>query len=333
MKRALVTGGCGFVGRHLVRRLILMDYHVTIVDNFYKGSGYLPIEKWPDNINVNKYLNQITFHNMDCRHFFKNESIYFDEIFHLAAVVGGRMVIETEPLAVGKDLSIDADFFYWLSALKQKPIKVHYFSSSAAYPIELQGFTNHNSLREIDINFNNHYLGRPDLTYGWSKLTGEYLANIYYQKFQCPIICYRPFSGYGEDQDLTYPFPSIVKRCFESKDDTPILVWGSGHQVRDFIYIEDCIDLICNHSHEIFDASAINISTGIATSFNNLCNTILNLLGKKNNIINNADKPEGVFYRVGSIDRQLQNGFKYSTFIENGISKSIEYLEKNNINI
>jgi len=330
MKKALVTGGCGFVGRHLVARLIKMDFHVTIIDNFYQGSGFMPLENWPSNLQIINKIGQYKFINEDCRLFFKESEDYYDEVFHLAAVVGGRMVIEKEPLAVGTDLSIDADFFYWLSKLKKKPGKVHYFSSSAAYPVIHQGVINNRILTESDITLNSGFIGLPDLTYGWSKLTGEYLAKIYYEMYNSPIVCYRPFSGYGEDQDLTYPFPSIIKRCIETNEITPVLVWGSGNQSRDFVYIEDCINLICNHSKDLYDSSAINISTGIGTSFNQLANLVLKILNKNNTIINSSDKPEGVFYRVGDTNLQEKHNFKQRTNLEDGVKYAVEYFNKLN---
>lgn len=328
MKKALVTGGCGFVGRHLVKRLVNMDYHVTIVDNFFPGSGFISIDNWPKIVDIITKRNNVIFHETDCRNFFKENFDYFDDVYHLAAVVGGRMVIENDPLAVGTDLAIDADFFYWLSKLNKKPGKVHYFSSSAAYPIQFQGVTDHRILSEKDIDFSNGNIGVPDLTYGWSKLTGEFLANTYYNVYNTPIVCYRPFSGYGEDQDLTYPFTSIVKRCIETPKGTPITVWGSGKQSRDFIYIEDCIDLICYYTDSIYDASAINISTAIATDFNTLASSVLNELNKDNVIINSSDKPEGVFYRVGDINLQHTIGFKNRTPLKEGIQRTIQFLSK-----
>jgi len=325
MKKALVIGGCGFVGRHLVKRLLSMDYQVTVVDNFFPGSGFMPIKNWPSHVDVSTYKSTLTFHETDCRAFFKGNDKYYDDVYHLAAVVGGRMVIENDPLAVGTDLSIDADFFYWLSKLTKKPGKVHYFSSSASYPVVHQGPSNHKILSESDIDFNSGYLGKPDLTYGWSKLTPEYLAKIYYDIYKSPIICYRPFSGYGEDQDLTYPFPSIVKRCIETPEDQAITVWGSGRQSRDFVHIENCVDLICDYSHSITDGSAINISTGIATNFNQLAQKVLDILDKKNTIINSSDKPEGVFYRVGSTELQHKLGFTKRTSLDNGLKLAIDY--------
>jgi GDP-L-fucose synthase len=326
MKKALVTGGCGFVGRHLVSRLVKMDYDVTVVDNFYPGSGFKDFQQWPNHLSV--FSKQIKFFNKDCRLFFKENFDFYDEVFHLAAVVGGRLVIEREPLAVGTDLSIDAEFFYWLSKLKKKPKKVHYFSSSAAYPIKFQGVNNHRILNEQDIDLESQVIGKPDLTYGWSKLTGEYLAKTYHKIYNESVVCYRPFSGYGEDQDMTYPFPSIIKRCIETSEDEPILVWGSGKQSRDFVYIEDCIDLICNYSHKIHDGSALNISTSIGTNFNQFAQKVLDILNKKNTIVNSSSKPEGVFYRVGSTELQHKQGFKSRTKFEDGIKIAIDYISK-----
>jgi nucleoside-diphosphate-sugar epimerase len=330
MKRALVTGGCGFVGRHLVRRLVNNGYKVTVVDNFYPGSGFLPLEKWPSHLSLADKMEQVVFYNADCRIFFKENNEFYDDVYHLAAVVGGRMVIEKEPLAVGTDLSIDADFFYWLTQLTKKPGKVHYFSSSAAYPILHQGVTDHRILKETDIDFNSGLIGKPDLTYGWSKLTGEYLAQTYYSIYQSPIICYRPFSGYGEDQDLTYPFPSIIKRCIQTPENENVMVWGSGLQSRDFVYIEDCVSLICDYSQSINDGSAINISTEIATSFNQLAEIILKNLGKQHKIINSTDKPEGVFFRVGSTNKQHELGFIKRTPLITGIDIAIDYFKRVN---
>ena len=152
----------------------------------------------------------------DCRDFFRQYSASsekYDVIVHLAAIVGGRLVIENDPLAVGVDLAIDAEFFYWLSRLQYRPHRIHYFSSSAAYPVAYQRAQGHRPLTEDMIQFNGEFIGQADLTYGWSKLTGEYLALLTHQMHGHHITCYRPFSGYGEDQDMSYPFPAVLKRA------------------------------------------------------------------------------------------------------------------------
>ena len=96
------------------------------------------------------------------------------------------------------------------------------------------------ALAESDIDFSGGKLGQPDMTYGWSKLTGEYLARIAAEYYDLSVACVRPFSGYGEDQDLSYPIPAIAARA--AGQETPFEVWGTGKQGRDFVHIEDCIE-------------------------------------------------------------------------------------------
>jgi len=78
------------------------------------------------------------------------------------------------------------------------------------------------------IDFTSGELGQPDMTYGWSKLTGEYLSCLAAKQYGVHIACVRPFSGYGEDQDLSYPVPAIAYRV--ARGDDPVAVWGTGEQ-------------------------------------------------------------------------------------------------------
>jgi nucleoside-diphosphate-sugar epimerase len=219
---ALVTGGCGFVGRHFVAWLLKQDYHVTVVDDL--STGLLP-SLWPAHLRVSEQCgNRFTFFQTDLRQYMSECNANFDLILHLAAVVGGRLTIEGDPLRVATDLAIDAMFFNWVVGSRPMPRKVLFFSSSAAYPIDVQTRTNHRALSEDLISFDNR-LGLPDMTYGWSKLTGEFLAQFAAQTYGLDVVIYRPFSGYGEDQDFTYPFPSVIRRV--AMRESPIIVWGS----------------------------------------------------------------------------------------------------------
>lgn len=329
MKTALITGGAGFVGRHLTRRLLSLGYKVYIVDNFYPGSGALHLDQWK--------LKDLDIDNLhiifqDCRDFFKanlerEADDQFDEVYHLAAIVGGRLVIENDPLAVAQDLSIDAQFFHWLSRIKYKP-KICYFSSSAAYGWVIQQQQFHTRLKEDLIGFDDEAVMIPDLTYGWSKLTGEYLARICHKIYGHDITCFRPFSGYGEDQDMSYPFISILKRVLSNE--RPVEVWGSGNQVRDFIYIEDCIDGILHLKDHIHDGSAVNLSTGIATSFNDLARYMNSAVNGSDDlpITNTSTKPEGVFWRVGDTQLQEKLGFVAKTSLYKGILIAADFITR-----
>lgn len=317
---ALVTGGCGFVGRRFVRWLLQHDYHVTVVDDLSTG---LRPEQWP---NIQPRFAQsdadLTFHFTDFRDYAQHAAADFDLIVHLAAVVGGRMTIEGDPLAVATDLAIDATLFNWLAKQPSLPRKVLYFSSSAAYPIGEQTAENNRPLPEELIDFDADQLGMPDMTYGWSKLTGEFLARHATEKYGLDVVTYRPFSGYGEDQDFTYPFPSVVRRV--GGGESPIIVWGSGEQLRDFIYIDDAVEATFASAWKLAPGAALNLGSGIGTSFRQLAQTACKVIGHDAEIINDASKPEGVFARVGDCRRMFEH-YRPLVSLEAGIERTYEY--------
>lgn len=227
----------------------------------------------------------------------------FADVYHFAAIVGGRAKIEGDPMVVALDLSIDAEFFYWVC--QHQPERVLYPSSSAAYPVNLQSSSGTVSLKETDIDFSKN-LGTPDMTYGWSKLTGEYLALIAAQHYGVSVACIRPFSGYGEDQDLSYPVPAIAARAAQKED--PFEVWGSGKQGRDFVHIDDVIDFIMMLLDNVHDGSAYNIGSGKLTSFLDLIKVFTGFAGYNPTIKSLLDKPVGVFSRYANME-YVENKF------------------------
>jgi len=317
--RALVTGGCGFVGRHFVKALVQRGYHVVVVDNLSTG---LHPAAWPLHLRVPE--SSITFHHADFRDYAKEAREADDLVLHLAAVVGGRLKIEGDPLAVATDLAIDATFFNWVVQLQRRPTRVVYFSSSAAYPIHLQTATDHQPLREDLIRFDES-LGFPDMTYGWAKLTGEYLARHAAASYALNVVIYRPFSGYGEDQDLTYPFPSVVARV--GRRERPIMVWGSGRQIRDFIYIDDVVAAVFGSIDALEPGEALNLGSGVGTSFRELAETAGAVLGHEAEVMSDTSKPEGVFARVADCSRML-NHYRPVVSLERGIEIVHEYQQR-----
>ena len=301
----LIFGGAGFVGRHYTEYFLKKGKLVEIIDNIAPLSGGVHPKKWKL-FNPYKFKRKFKFINKDCRKFFKNNfNKKYDLVINLAAIVGGREVIEYNPLAVAEDLEIDTAFWRWAVKNKKKIKHIITYSSSAAYPVHLQKRKNYRLLKESDIDFSKNFLGKPDLSYGWAKLNNEYLASLAYEKHGIKNTIFRPFSGYGSDQDLTYPFPSIIKRAINHNKNKNFIVWGSADQMRDFIHIKDFVRGSLLIAKKIKNGKAVNLSSGKFLSFIKLSKKILNMLGKKNiNIFGNSTKPEGVFARGGS--RSLQ---------------------------
>ena len=312
MKIHLISGACGFVGRNMVKRL----YRTTvdklfIVDDLSIGTHPSTWMEYSQSRMIKDlevigederiYFWKGDFRDllfrlrMNPRHIQETYDLdfeRFEDVFHFAAIVGGRLKIEGDPMAVALDLSIDAEFFYW--ACQHKPQRVLYPSSSAAYPINLQSTTGAIALSESDIDFKKN-LGVPDMTYGWSKLTGEFLAQIAAKHYGISVVCIRPFSGYGEDQDLTYPVPAIAARA--ARRENPFEVWGSGKQGRDFVHIDDVLDLIFILMDNVSDGSAYNIGSGKLTSFLDLIGVFSKIAGYSPEIKPLLDKPVGVHSR------------------------------------
>lgn len=322
MRKVLVTGAAGFVGRHLVKRALDAGDEVHAVDCVAPFTGGIdPADGWP--IFDARQYRGFHFYKEDCRTWFlRQKDDDFDYAFHLAAMVGGRLMIENNPLAVAEDLAIDSAYWKW--AAETRPKKTACFSSSAAYPIRLQRSDGYVLLTEDMISFTSD-LGMPDMSYGWAKLTCEYLARLAYEKHGLRSICYRPFSGYGEDQDDAYPFPSICKRALANRGSSTLSVWGTGTQMRDFIHIEDCVDGIMTTIDKIDNAEAVNLSTGILTSFIDFAKLAAEIIGYRPEVKGMSDKPAGVFARGGDTAKQKELGFQYTIPFRNGIERAICY--------
>ena len=335
-----MSGACGFVGRNLVKRLLRINKDkIFMVDDLSVG---LHPSEWLGNYKSRK-VKDIEFIGEDERLIFwkgdfRNLLFYmrqdrdyiqdtyglefkrFTDVFHFAAIVGGRAKIEGDPMAVALDLSIDAEFFYWVC--QHKPERVLYPSSSAAYPVNLQSLHTSVALKESDIDLSSN-LGTPDMTYGWSKLTGEFLAQIAARHYGVAVSCIRPFSGYGEDQDLSYPVPAIAARAARKED--PFEVWGTGKQGRDFVHIDDVIDFILILMDRVKDGTAYNIGSGKLTTFIDLIKVFTGFAGYSPTIKPLPGKPAGVHSRYADISTvKSKFGWEPSITLDEGMRRVYE---------
>jgi len=161
----------------------------------------------------------------------------------------------------------------------------------------------------------------PDQSYGWAKLTGEYLARLAVETHGLRVITYRPFSGYGEDQDLCYPFPNIINRALNRED--PFVVWGSGEQLRDFIHIDDIVGAVLQTFRFLPSGATVNLGSGTGITFRELAHLACAEVGYSPEIVNDASKPEGVFARVADpsfLHKYYVPGISISTGVARAVS-------------
>lgn len=318
--RALVTGAAGFVGRHMCTELAERGYHVDAVDNAPSFAKHIPpsrngriesyyqdAEAWVDGV-----VADIT---------------RYDLIVHCAYVVGGRAAIDGKNMNFAENLRLDATMFEW--AVRSQPeARFLYFSSSAAYPKWRQVKTGYpeyddpivfDPLKEDDIRLK--WPEEPDANYGWAKLTGERLAETAREN-GLAVTVVRPFSGYGEDQSLDYPFPSIVARA--SRGD--LSVWGPPGQTRDWIHISDVTSgalAVVASGTEV----PVNLCTGRGVEMGELmkmvvCEETWEIPEELPDVTYDESKPTGVFYRVGDPTR-FNKYYTPKVSLEEGITRAL----------
>lgn len=281
--KVLITGAAGFLGRHFLAHHREMGDDLVAIDNYQS-----PYAVEDDGIE-----------EMDVRVYFAKETAgQFDRVYHFAAQVGGREKIENDPLFNADSLELDSQLFRW--ATKSPPGLIIYPSSSAVYGVQYQG-ANPQRLKESLLNLTEHYWPKPDSMYGFTKMAGEIMA-VTAAKYGVHTLCIRPFSGYGADQSPEYPMRAIADRVIRRED--PLLVWGSGQQVRDWIHVSDVVKATVSRAFAIeqvsdFDGyAAMNIGTGFGYTFMDIARSLAELAGYRPDFGSITSRPEGVLHRV-----------------------------------
>ncbi|MEX0849672.1 MAG: NAD-dependent epimerase/dehydratase family protein [Candidatus Dependentiae bacterium] len=215
-KEVLVTGGCGFIGSHIVEELVSLGAQVTILDNL--STGFLE--------NIEHVADKVTFINGSitdkklCLHATRNKS----HIFHLAAFISVPKSVEEPTLC--HETNIDGTF-NMLEAARINGVKRFVFSSSSA----VYGAPTHACNEESPC--------EPTSPYGFSKLIDEYLCKQFVINYDIECVCMRYFNVYGERQNPNAAYAAVVAKFRDlMKQNKPITIFGDGLQTRDFIPVE-----------------------------------------------------------------------------------------------
>ena len=223
MTRYVVTGGAGFIGSTLVRRLLVEpDSEVRVVDNLLTGHTK----------NLDEVRSRIDFNQADIRDYAATERAMAgaDVVFHLAAIPSvPRSIREPAP---SHEVNIDGTFNVFRACAEAKVRRIVYAASSSAY-----GDTE--VLPKVET-----MLPRPKSPYAVQKLVGEYYASVFHGCFALESVALRFFNVYGERQDPSSPYSGVLslfmRALIERRSPT---IFGDGEQTRDFTYVEDVAGL------------------------------------------------------------------------------------------
>jgi nucleoside-diphosphate-sugar epimerase len=312
--RVLITGAAGFLGRNYVRYHLAKGDEVIGIDNLSNSHSY-----WPDELPEDKRYEEDAEVDIE-EDFVPTDGL--DLAYHFAAPVGGREKIEGDPLFNADSLRLDSSFFRW--AVKNVKTVV-YPSSSAVYGVTFQGKTGQ-ALQEGMFHPSNPNWFAPDEMYGFTKLAGEVLA-WKSAAYGLNVLCIRPFSGYGEDQSLEYPVPSIAARVARRED--PLTIWGSGLQTRDFIHVSDLVGAtISRLDAGVHGYESMNIGSGRATSFIDVAKALAKIAGYEPTIVTDVTKPEGVQNRWADTARMWRY-YQPKVSLTDGLTRVLRAQEEN----
>lgn len=302
--RVLVTGGAGFLGRWFVEHHAAAGDDVVAIDDRSNQHSY-----WPGG--------EFDCAEKDLEEALKSLSGRFDRAYHFAAPVGGRLKISNDPMFNADSLRLDSVFFRW--AIKHTDTAL-YPSSSAVYPISMQGEKGH-SLHEGAFSAKNPNWLKPDEMYGFTKLAGEFLAETA-SRYGLNTLCIRPFSGYGEGQGIDYPIPSIALRALRRED--PIVIWGPGSQRRDLIHVSDVVGAtLARLNAGIEGYETMNIGSGYGMSFDDVARACAEIVGYEPTIEHDVTKPVGVMNRFADTGR-MSRYYTPKVTVREGLTRVID---------
>jgi UDP-glucose 4-epimerase len=267
-RRSLVTGGAGFIGSHLVHALLRRGDHVTVVDNLSTGRR----------INLPHHHPRLEFLHTDLAAALSGplERHTFDEIYHLAAAVGVKLIVADPIGSIHTNIEQTAALLRFAAALQQDRTPHVLIASSS----EVYGKSAKLPFREDDdVIYGPTTVSR--WSYAMSKAIDEHLALAYFEQQRLPVTVTRFFNTVGPGQVGEYGMvlPRFVLRALS---DQPIEVYGDGSQSRCFCDVRDVagvLPLIIRHPGRIY-----NVGSELPVSMLDLANLVRSCVGSSSRI-------------------------------------------------
>lgn len=318
MKNILVTGGAGFIGSHLVDKLLAEnDWRVTVVDDF---NDFYPPNIKHQNISEHVKNENYAIFEADIRNFEALEEVFlktrFDVVVHLAARAGVRPSLEQPFLYEETNIKGTMNL---LELVRRNEIKQFVFgSSSSVYGINAKvPFGEDDQIRQ------------PISPYAATKAAGELICHTYSHLYGIRSVCLRFFTVYGARQRPDLAIHKFARLITQEK---PIPVFGDGTTRRDYTYINDIISGVraaIDYEKTIYEV--FNLGESRTVELRELISIIEDKLGKKAIIDRKPLQPGDVPQTFADITKARKLlGYDPQTQIEDGIEKFIEWFKSKN---
>jgi GDP-D-mannose 3',5'-epimerase len=311
MKKALVCGGGGFIGSHLVRRLKKDGYWVRGVD--LKHPEFSPSAT--DDFRVLDLRDE-----KNCRAAVKAPEGAFDEVYQLAADMGGMGFIHSAECEIMRNSALINIHMVHSSA--NAGVKRYFFSSSACVYRDMEA-------GEPELGEEDAYPAMPDNEYGWEKLYAERMAMAYGRRFGMTVRLARFQNTYGPEgtwRGGREKAPAaLCRKIAEAEDGGTIEVWGDGTALRAYTYIEDLLNGIIRLMHSDLE-DGVNIGRREYVSVDELARTIAGISGKKISF-NHVEGPVGVKARNFRNDRISSIGWRSEFSLKDGLSRTYPWVK------
>ena len=287
---SLVTGGCGYIGRHLCLRLLALGHHVFIVDDLSHGihpDVWLKEairERRTDGDRIIYTIGSADVSDAPTVTFLQADVVAvlshqlqpgaastpapgwpnFAAAFHLATPEGTPQLLGQDPLRVARKLALDATFFQWAAAHKAQIGRVVYVSPGGGVP------------RVDPQNASTSLLAT-------AATAGEQLARIAAARYGLRVASVRPSTVYGKDQDPAALLPTLAHEVLAAGDG--LKVSSALPKLSDLLHIDDCIALMLRASESISDGETLPIGAGSWTATAELARMMARILGRQINVL------------------------------------------------
>ena len=305
-KRVVVTGGAGFLGRHVVQGLQKRECrHI-----------FIPRKKDYDLRKVSSIKTLL-------------KKTKPDIVIHLAAVVGGIGANRDKPGTFFYDnLIMGAQLMEQARVFKVK--KFVAIGTICAYP----------KFTKVPFKEEHLWEGYPEETnapYGLAKKMLLVQSQAYREQYGFNSIFLLPVNLYGPGdnfypQSFSHVIPALIKKCCDAKEkgSKSIVVWGTGKPTREFLYVEDAARAIVMAAEQYNKTDPVNIGSGFEISIKELAALVVKMVGFKGKIIWDILKPDGQPRRRLDVTRaEKEFGFKARVKFREGLQKTIKWYEKN----